>query len=274
MTSLKSFLLLTAAAGACFAQSANISGIWKADLTKSKLNPPPKEYLESIEQTGPRIVEKTRAITPFGEQRTALTFETDKQTIDYVFGVPSRLTSKWEGQSLNLKTEVAGHPSDGLSKTYELSGDGQTLTVTTKQMAEGRARESVLVLTKQPAEAGAPFQQPEEPAGKHYKNVKSALKDLPASEFIDQMHYFTWALGKDCEFCHVQRKFDSDDKEEKRTARQMIAMTIGINKDTFEGKEKVRCYTCHQFKEHPQLRPKFEGEPEHHEGEHHEEVKH
>ncbi len=54
------------------------------------------------------------------------------------------------------------------------------------------------------------------------------MRTLPASQFLEQMHYFAWALNKNCEFCHVKGEFDSDDKEEKRTAREMIKMTAMI----------------------------------------------
>ena len=50
----------------------------------------------------------------------------------------------------------------------------------------------------------------------------------------------------------------------------MIEMVAAIDKDNFDNKQEVRCYTCHSFHEHPQNRPLFEGEPEHHDHEDHE----
>jgi hypothetical protein len=97
--------------------------------------------------------------------------------------------------------------------------------------------------------------------------VKTPMKALPASEFVDRMRYFAWALNKDCEFCHVKNHFDSDDKKEKQTARHMLELVASINKDYFKGKPRANCYTCHGFREHPQGRPQFEGEPEHQHGE-------
>jgi len=86
------------------------------------------------------------------------------------------------------------------------------------------------------------------------------LKTLPASQFIDQMRYFAWALGKNCEFCHVERHFDADDKEEKKTARKMIAMTVAINADNFKDHPEVRCFSCHEMHAHPLSRPLFPDE--------------
>ena len=53
------------------------------------------------------------------------------------------------------------------------------------------------------------------------------------------------ALGVRCQFCHVDGDFTSDMKPEKVTARKMIAMMNAINKDNFNARQAVTCYTCH-----------------------------
>ena len=252
------------------AQAPNIAGVWKADQQKSKMaGPPLKDYLEIIDQNGPKVTETTGVFSEHGEQRAVLTFTTDgKPAIHPYQGVPSRATANWNGNTLSLKLETAGRP-DIINKTYELSTDGQTLTVTIEAPRNGRRMTSTTVLIKQPDSAADQLRKPEQTAESRFKNVKTPLKTLPASQFIDNMHYFSWALNKDCEFCHVKGKFDSDDKKEKRTARKMIEMTASIDADNFKGKPEVRCYTCHEFRNKPQSRPRFEGEPEKHEDEHH-----
>jgi hypothetical protein len=40
--------------------------------------------------------------------------------------------------------------------------------------------------------------------------------------------------------------FGSDEKAEKKTAREMITMVMGINKGNFRGNPEVSCYTCHR----------------------------
>lgn len=85
-----------------------------------------------------------------------------------------------------------------------------------------------------------------------YKNIQ-ALKGLPADELIPAMQYFNAALGVECNYCHVvqpTRAFEKDDKDEKKTARQMIAMTQAINKDNFKGNLEVGCATCHSGRAH------------------------
>ncbi len=51
-------------------------------------------------------------------------------------------------------------------------------------------------------------------AGEYYKNIK-VLKEIPASELIPSMQFITASLGVECDFCHVEREFDKDDKKPK-----------------------------------------------------------
>ena len=87
-------------------------------------------------------------------------------------------------------------------------------------------------------------------AAEVYKNIK-VFKDLPADQLIKTMEIMSASLGVNCNFCHVQNDFAKDDKEEKETAREMISMTIGINKNNFGGRTEVSCATCHGGKPHP-----------------------
>ncbi len=87
-----------------------------------------------------------------------------------------------------------------------------------------------------------------------FKNIK-VLKGLPASQLNPTMHFFEASLGFDCSNCHIRGHNDSDEKPEKRKARKMIEMMNAINKDTFEGKQVVTCYTCHQGNADPQTIP-------------------
>jgi photosynthetic reaction center cytochrome c subunit len=97
-----------------------------------------------------------------------------------------------------------------------------------------------------------------ETAGQKYKNIK-VLKDIPADQLIPSMQFITAALGVECEFCHVgnagKLEFDKDDKDEKKTAREMLQMMFAINKNNFDGKRGVTCNTCHRGSPHPQAIP-------------------
>lgn len=260
-------LVLFSATLLCAQQSAEIVGVWKADLSKSKIagppGPPPSNYLVIIEQKSaifdqrtkeeaPQIIETTGIWTQRGPQRSKLTtFVNNKSKVIPYSGVPTRLTGTWQSGTLVVVGEVAGRPST-FKRTYTLAPDGKTLTVVIESTNDGKPSETTLVLTKQPDEAGEPLRKPEELAEVHFKNVKTAsLKGLPESEFINRMHYFSWALNRNCELCHVARKFDSDEKKEKETARKMIDMVAAVDKDHFEGHPAVDCFTCHESHAHP-----------------------
>jgi hypothetical protein len=83
------------------------------------------------------------------------------------------------------------------------------------------------------------------------------MKEVPASQFMDAMRYFSFSLGVDCEHCHVEHQFDSDAKKDKETARKMMQMTHSVNEQTFGGKWEVQCYTCHRGVKEPQSTPTF-----------------
>jgi len=256
------FVCIIVAGCNAMAQSPALAGVWKADLEKSKLGPqpPPTNYLVIIEQDGSKVTETTGVWSQRGEQRSRITFNLDgKPSVVLYRGIPTRVTATVEGNKVNLKAEAAGR-NGVTNEEYLLSEDGQTLTVNVKSVDEGRERTSLVTLTRQPDAAGEPLRKPEEPASERFKNVTTALKNMPASQFIDTMRYFAFSLGEDCEFCHVARKFDSDDKKEKRTAREMIAMATNINETSFHGKPEVRCFTCHQGHHEPLRRPLFPGE--------------
>jgi len=87
-----------------------------------------------------------------------------------------------------------------------------------------------------------------------FKNLK-VLGDMPADQLGKVMNIFSASLNVNCSFCHYTDDFSKDGKEEKDTARKMIAMTFSINKDSFGGETEVSCNTCHNGRMHPQSRP-------------------
>ncbi|MDP8990647.1 MAG: c-type cytochrome [Acidobacteriota bacterium] len=91
-------------------------------------------------------------------------------------------------------------------------------------------------------------------AGEAFKNIK-VLQESPADSFNQSMHLITGALGVTCEYCHVEMGFDRDDVKKKDVARGMITMTAELNRKTFEGKQVITCYTCHQGHPIPQNTP-------------------
>jgi photosynthetic reaction center cytochrome c subunit len=100
-----------------------------------------------------------------------------------------------------------------------------------------------------PQQTATPSTAPSSPtpktASQQFKNIQ-ILKDVPADELMPAMQFITASLGVDCEYCHVEHAFDKDDKKPKQFARHMMEMMFNINKENFEGKRWVTCYTCHQ----------------------------
>ena len=87
-----------------------------------------------------------------------------------------------------------------------------------------------------------------------FKNIQ-VLKGTPADDVVPAMQFISAALGVDCEFCHVDRAPEKDDKKEKQTARKMITMTQAINRDNFDGHREVTCVSCHNGASHPRSIP-------------------
>ena len=91
-------------------------------------------------------------------------------------------------------------------------------------------------------------------AEEEYKNIQ-ALKGIPAEQVIPSMQFIAASLGVECEYCHVPRQMDKDDKKTKVTARKMIGMMMAINKENFEGHREVTCYSCHRGSADPVATP-------------------
>ena len=93
-----------------------------------------------------------------------------------------------------------------------------------------------------------------------FKNLQVLPKNISADSLDKIMDGFNVMLGVDCQFCHTRDKkadtliFDKDDKSEKEITRNMMRMTMDINKKYFQHNETVTaeqvqavtCYTCHK----------------------------
>lgn len=95
--------------------------------------------------------------------------------------------------------------------------------------------------------AGAQSQlpSPEKKSGEVFKNLK-VLNDTPSDLLLPSMEFITSSLGVHCEYCHVEKTFEKDDKKPKQTAREMMRMVQEINSTRFQGRQEVTCYSCHR----------------------------
>jgi hypothetical protein len=109
-----------------------------------------------------------------------------------------------------------------------------------------------------------------QPVNEKFKNLQVLPKNITTDSLDKIMDGFNAQLGVDCKFCHVRDKkadtliFDKDDKSEKEIARNMMRMTMDINKKYFQFNETVTaqqvqavtCYTCHNGQPRPEKEKK------------------
>lgn len=99
-----------------------------------------------------------------------------------------------------------------------------------------------------------------------FENLKVLPSDIGKQDLVAVMRRFAGALGMRCSGCHVGEDpndlstfdFASDEKKEKKVAREMMKMVDAINSDLMtktgiEDPIRVECATCHRGVEHPQM---------------------
>jgi hypothetical protein len=125
----------------------------------------------------------------------------------------------------------------------------------------------LIVIAAAAAAQNTPAQQPA-PAGAKRPNLK-VLQALPESQLFLLMNLLADSLGVRCDYCHVQATpdlgktpsnvggwvWDSDDKPQKRKAREMMRMVIDLNAGSFKGESRVTCFTCHRGSAQPARTP-------------------
>jgi hypothetical protein len=114
----------------------------------------------------------------------------------------------------------------------------------------------------------------EEPAGE-FKNLQVLPKNIRPDSLDKIMDGFNVSLKVDCKFCHAKDKnsddliMEKDDKPEKEITRNMMRMTMDINKNYFQFNENVNaaqvqavtCYTCHKGQPIPEKEKKVVANP-------------
>ena len=105
-------------------------------------------------------------------------------------------------------------------------------------------------------------------AGATRPNLR-VLQALPESQLFSLMNLVSTSLGVQCDYCHVQKAPDltrtpsnvggwvwaSDDKPQKRTAREMMRMVIALNAGSFNKESRITCFTCHRGSTRPARTP-------------------
>ena len=91
-----------------------------------------------------------------------------------------------------------------------------------------------------------------------FTNVQ-ALKGIGVDDFLLTMGIMSAAVGSDCVGCHPSAGTDhvdwALDTPRKRTARRMVQMVTAINRDNFNGRQVVTCWSCHRGRDRPVTTP-------------------
>lgn len=97
------------------------------------------------------------------------------------------------------------------------------------------------------------------PARQVFKNLK-ILGNVPAARLLRIMDLgYSQALGVGCDHCHVEDRWEADEKRPKRAAREMILFTGRLNEQLGQLEEidsteaTVNCTTCHRGDVKPAL---------------------
>jgi hypothetical protein len=91
-----------------------------------------------------------------------------------------------------------------------------------------------------------------------FKNVQ-VLKGIPVDDFMDTMGLMSASVGYDCSECHIGAGTDkvnwAADNGPKIIARKMVTMVANINRENFQGRQVVTCWSCHHGRDRPATTP-------------------
>src|SRR5580704_11317968 len=94
-----------------------------------------------------------------------------------------------------------------------------------------------------------------------FKNIQ-VLKGIPVDDFMDTMGLMSASVGFDCSECHIGAGTDkvnwAADNGPKIIARKMVTMVANINRDNFQGRQVVTCWSCHHGRDRPATTPQME----------------
>ncbi len=94
-----------------------------------------------------------------------------------------------------------------------------------------------------------------------FKNVQ-VLKGIPVDDFMGTMGLMCAAVGYDCSECHIGAGTEkvnwAADNGKKIIARKMVTMVAAINRDNFQGRQVVTCWSCHHGRDRPSTTPALE----------------
>lgn len=123
-----------ASSSAAAGPAPNLSGTWKLDIAKSDFGqiPVPDSRTEQITDAEPNIkIVSSWTGGAMGDGSNTMDLDTTgKETTSQIMGNDAKNTAKWDGASLVVDTTMTMQDADiAVKSTYNVSGDGKTLTV-------------------------------------------------------------------------------------------------------------------------------------------------
>jgi hypothetical protein len=121
-----------------FAQAADkpdFSGEWKCNIAKSDFGPmpnKPEKITRAVTHKDPNIQYQSTFVGQQGEMKTEFKCTTDgKECINKFFNSEGASKMTWDGSKLVAKSKREFQGNElSITETWELSGDGKVLTVT------------------------------------------------------------------------------------------------------------------------------------------------
>jgi hypothetical protein len=233
------------------ASAAEFTGVWKLKSGGGGM----QDVTMVIERTGDNLSQRSIGMRGGIEQRSEFKYKLGGESMNSFRGEPMRSEAKLEANTLEIRSQAKTPRGEyQASEMWKLSTDGGILVIQAHTEMGGRGNDSSSIYERAPDSAAEALNRPEQKAGAAYKNIQ-ILKDVPVSNFIPIMRRFAGALGVECEHCHVENNFASEEKPAKAAARKMLIMASAINKDHFGGQGAVSCYTCHRGQTKPLTAP-------------------
>lgn len=97
----------------------------------------------------------------------------------------------------------------------------------------------------------------QKPAEQVFMNIQ-VFKGVPAGQIATAMAGISTSLGVRCTLCHNGDDYASDEKDAKKTAREMIRMRNDLSAKFASPGNPIGCFTCHHGHSTPEIE---EGKP-------------
>jgi hypothetical protein len=143
-----SLLLASCVISATSQTRPNLSGIWKANLSKSKLaSEGLLNLVEQFDQQGATLTESLTTVTARGTSTVKYTYAIDgKETVNTVDGEKVTSTARWNGETLVLAWRDEGGVFE---RQLSFSDHGNALTVAAHDSSADGETNDTIVLEKQ-----------------------------------------------------------------------------------------------------------------------------